>query len=145
MSTNSKTVCIHNNSSIPAVHFNITALLKGWSKYGNKAYSRMHGIFSNDYSKASTHKLILSMILSAALPLQAEGAVCGAEAHLSMSVRSRGSQATPAVPEYHQREEQKAQGLHPLSSLPVSPSRFIIPSSLLFFFTSQSISHTLFF
>lgn len=86
---------------------------------------------------------LLCLFLRTTLPLQeVEESVCKAEAHFSAALKWRGSRAAPAVPVYHQREEQKAQGLHWLSSLRL-PS---ILSSLLpttdFFSRQKCMSHS---
>lgn len=59
------------------------------------------------------------------LPLQAEERLCKAEAHFGATSRGSSSARVPS------ERRMKAQGLHRLSSLPVSAVCFIIPSALL--------------
>lgn len=92
-------------------------------------------MFWRDCSVLLTHQLILTMSRFESLPLQAEERVCKAEAHFGATSRGSSSARVPS------ERRMKAQGLHRLSSLPVSAVCFIIPPP---YFSPQSKqpSHT---
>lgn len=70
------------------------------------------------------------------LPLQAEERLCKAEAHFCATSRGSNSARVPS------ERRMKAQGLHRLSSLPVSAVCFIIPSAFPRVKTALSHCHT---